>query len=156
AALFALEVLHRRGLQYYEALVPSLIGALAGYAMYIGLTGMGLEPLWRLPDVGDVSASDLGWGIIFGVIAATGAPAFTFSATGARRLAAYVPANVLPIVGGVLIGLLFVWSPYALTNGEGQVDAVAAGTMAAGALAVIIVAKFASTVVAVATRWKGG
>jgi H+/Cl- antiporter ClcA len=156
AALFALEVLHRRGLQYYEALVPSLIGALAGYAMYIGLTGMGLEPLWRLPDVGNLTLSDLGWGVVCGVIGAVGAAAFTFACAGARRLAAFVPANVLPILGGVLIGLLFVWSPYALTNGEGQVDAVAAGTMAAGALAVIVVAKFASTVVAVATRWKGG
>ena len=36
AALFALEILHRRGLQYYEALIPALVGSLCGYAVYVG------------------------------------------------------------------------------------------------------------------------
>jgi H+/Cl- antiporter ClcA len=71
-------------------------------------------------------------------------------------VAAAVPAPALPIVGGVILGLLFAWSPFALTNGEGQVVLIAGGTMTASALVVIIVAKFAATVVAVATRWKGG
>ena len=35
AALFALEILHRRGLQYYEALLPALIGSLFGYGVYV-------------------------------------------------------------------------------------------------------------------------
>ncbi len=32
SAIFALEILHRRGLQYYEALLPAIIGSLCGYA----------------------------------------------------------------------------------------------------------------------------
>ena len=30
SALFALEILHRRGMQYYEALVPAIVGSLFG------------------------------------------------------------------------------------------------------------------------------
>ena len=39
-ALSALEILHRRGLEYYEALLPSVIGAIGGYAMYV------VAPAW--------------------------------------------------------------------------------------------------------------
>ena len=41
AALFALEILHRRGLQYYEALLPALIGSLFGYGVYVALDRSG-------------------------------------------------------------------------------------------------------------------
>src|SRR5207253_9280844 len=44
AAVFALEILHRRGLEYYEALLPAAVGSLSGYAVYVLLTGVGLEP----------------------------------------------------------------------------------------------------------------
>jgi H+/Cl- antiporter ClcA len=43
AALFALEILHRRGLQYYEALLPAIVGSLCGYGVYIALSGAGIE-----------------------------------------------------------------------------------------------------------------
>jgi H+/Cl- antiporter ClcA len=44
-AVFALEILHRRGLEYYEALTPAVIGALCGYGIYVGITNVGLEPV---------------------------------------------------------------------------------------------------------------
>ena len=31
SAIFALEILHRRGLEYYEALLPAVLGSLSGY-----------------------------------------------------------------------------------------------------------------------------
>jgi H+/Cl- antiporter ClcA len=49
SAVFALELLHRRGLQYYEALLPAVLGSLAGYGVYVAATGAGLEPVWHLP-----------------------------------------------------------------------------------------------------------
>ena len=51
SALFALEILHRRGMQYYEALVPAIVGSLSGYACYLVLTGTGAAPVWRIPGV---------------------------------------------------------------------------------------------------------
>src|SRR5213080_3726356 len=52
SAIFALEILHRRGLEYYEALLPAVIGSLSGYAVYVGLTHVGLQPVWHFPAVG--------------------------------------------------------------------------------------------------------
>src|SRR6478672_5171411 len=52
SALFALEILHRRGLQYYEALLPAVVGSLCGYAVYVVTTGLGLDPVWHFPDPG--------------------------------------------------------------------------------------------------------
>ena len=46
SAFFALEILHRRGLQYYEALVPAIVGSLCGYGVYLGLSGLGVGPVW--------------------------------------------------------------------------------------------------------------
>ena len=43
SALFALEILHRRGLQYYEALLPAVVGSLCGYGVYLGLSGLGVS-----------------------------------------------------------------------------------------------------------------
>ncbi|MEZ5322255.1 MAG: chloride channel protein [Microthrixaceae bacterium] len=156
AALFALEILHKRGLQYYEALVPSLVGALIGYALNFAVTGLGLVPVWKLPDVGKVAGTDLLWGVGCGVLGAIGALAFTAAVQVSHRLIARVPPSALPVGGGVLLALLFWWSPFALTNGELQVEAIAVGTMTAGALAVVIAAKFVAVIVTISGRWKGG
>lgn len=156
AALFALEILHRRGLQYYEALLPALIGSLIGFAANVALTGVGLEPLWQLPAVGSLQSTDLLWAVAIGVLGAAGAVLFTLAAAAARHVLARVPAFVIPAVGGLVLAGLFWWSPFALTNGEGQVQTVVAGSLTASALAVAIAAKFAGVITTIAGRWKGG
>lgn len=156
AALFALEILHRRGLQYYEALVPALVGALVGFVLNFSLTGLGLDPVWALPDPGQLTGSDLAWGVACGLLGAAGTFVFTWAVHGSRHLVSRVPGAVLPVAAGVLLGLLAWWSPFALTNGEFQVEEVVAGGMATGALGVAIVAKFAGVLVTLTGRWKGG
>lgn len=156
AALFALEILHKRGLQYYEALVPALVGALIGFALNFGLTGLGLEPVWKLPAVGELTGGDLLWGVACGVIGAGGALLFAAAARLGHWAVSRVPVAVLPAVGGALLGALYWWSPFALTNGEMQVESIVTGGLTVGALAVAIVAKFAGVIVTLSGRWKGG
>jgi H+/Cl- antiporter ClcA len=156
AALFALEILHRRGLQYYEALVPALIGALIGYGLNLALTGVGLDPVWRLPDAGTLTGGDLAWGIACGALGAAGAVVFTAAVALARRAVSRVPAVALPALAGVLLALLYWWSPFALTNGETQLDAIITGGLSAGALGVAIAAKATGVLVTLTGRWKGG
>src|SRR2546421_10110112 len=64
SAIFALEILHRRGLEYYEALLPAVLGSLSGYAVYVLLTGVGLQSVWRFPDAGRLRAADIGWALL--------------------------------------------------------------------------------------------
>src|SRR3954447_10499955 len=59
SALFALEILHRRGLQYYEALLPAVVGSLCDYGVYIALSGAGIEPVWSFGAVGTLHGGDL-------------------------------------------------------------------------------------------------
>ena len=86
AAFFALEILHRRGMQYHEALVPSLLGALSGYACSLVLTDAGAQPVWAIPSVDSLRAVDLLWAAAAGVGGAVVAIVFTYLVLGLRRV----------------------------------------------------------------------
>ena len=156
SAIFALEILHRRGLQYYEALLPSVVGSLCGYAVYLGLSGLGVEPVWRFPAVGTLHMGDLAVAALIGVLGALGAAAFAGTTRVLRWTVARVPVAGRYVLGGVVLGLLGWWSPYALTFGEEQLGQLVDARLAAGALAVAVLAKLLGTTVTLAAGWKGG
>lgn len=156
AALFALEILHRRGLQYYEALVPAVIGALAGHAVYFAASGLGMRPVWELPPVGSLGGADLAWGAACGVVGGVGALLFGWMVAVSKRATAGIPSPALPIVAGAALGALAWWSPFALTNGEFQVEEIVGGGLTAAALGVAILAKLAGVLVTLTGQWKGG
>ena len=156
AALFALEILHRRGLQYYEALLPALIGSLFGYGVYVALTGVGIEPVWRFPPIGALHGVDLLAAVGLGLVAAAAAVVFVMVSRGLRLVYRFVPPSLRPAVGGLMLGLLAFWSPYALTFGEAQLGGLLTTKLTIGALVVAVVAKLAGTTVTMASEWKGG
>jgi H+/Cl- antiporter ClcA len=157
AAVFALELLHRRGLQYYEALVPAIVSSLAGYAVYVCVTAAGLRPVWHLPNPGAIRASDLAWALVGGVIGALVAVAFTYVNAGLRAGMRRLPPGARPVLGGLALAALGLASTYSLTFGEGQLGDILAhhgGTVAFFALAAL--AKLAGTSVTLSSEWRGG
>jgi H+/Cl- antiporter ClcA len=157
SAIFALEILHRRGLQYYEALLPSVIGSLAGYAVYATLTHVGLAPIWRFPDVGAALHSiDLAWAVACGVVGALVATIFTYLSGAMRTAFRRIPPGVRPVLGGAALGGLAFWSPYALTFGEAQVNHVAIVHGAALVFLAAAAAKMCGTSVTLSSGWRGG
>ena len=156
SAFFALEILHRRGLQYYEALVPAIVGSLCGYGVYLGLSGLGIGPVWSFGDFGPLAGRDLLIAAAIGLLGAIGAWIFTTTVAVLRRVVGHLPASARYVAGGLLLGLLGWWSPYALTFGEAQLETLVDARLAAGALAVAVAAKFLGTTVVLATGWKGG
>ncbi len=156
AAIFALEILHRKGLQYYEALVPALVGSFIGYMLNIVLGDLGIGPVWHLPDVGPLAHTDLLWGIACGIIGGLAAIGFTYGVGLIRRLFAKVPIGLVPVVAGVMLGALYWWSPFALTNGKLQVASVVDAQLGVAMLATAIVAKAVGVMVTIAGKWKGG
>jgi H+/Cl- antiporter ClcA len=156
AAVFALEILHRRGLEYYEALMPAAMGSLCGYAIYVLITGVGLEPVWDLPSIGHVHGGDLLWAVACGVVGAIVATMFTYLNQLLRAILRRVPPVARPAIGGVALGLLAWMSPYALTFGEVQLNHIATTDLAMRALALAAVAKLLGSSVTLATGWKGG
>jgi H+/Cl- antiporter ClcA len=156
AALFALEILHRRGLQYYEALIPALVGSLFGYGTYVAVTGAGLEPIWHFPAVPQLRAGDMVAAVGVGLAAGVGAVVFGLTTRVVRRGFALAPGWLRPAAGGLALGLLALWSPFALTYGEAQLGGLLTTKLATGALAVAVVAKLAGTSITLGSGWKGG
>jgi H+/Cl- antiporter ClcA len=154
--VFALEILHRRGLEYYEALLPAMIGALSGYAVNLVASGSGLTPVWSFPPLGAVKGVDLLWGLACGVAGAGVAVAFTFLARGMQWVLGRAGPGVRPVIGGVALGLLAFWSPYALTFGEAQISGLLAAKVATTTLFVAVAAKLCGTTVTLASGWRGG
>jgi H+/Cl- antiporter ClcA len=156
AAFFALEILHRRGLQYYEALVPALVGSLSGYGIYLVLTQTGIGPVWDFPAVGDIRGADLVVAIGLGLLGAAGACLFVYGARAARGVLRHIPPSARLVAGGLCLGLLALWSPYTLTFGEEQLTVVLNGRLTMAALAVALAAKLLGTTITLSTGWKGG
>lgn len=154
AALFALEIPHRRGMAYHEAVVPACIGAVLGFSFSTAAGRMGLTPIWDLPTVIELEWWDLGWSALAGLIGALIAAAFTISARVSLRVVNYVPPTFRPALGGLAMGAIALSTPYVLTNGEFQVEHLE--LVAAGTLAIALIAKFAGSVISVATGWVGG
>lgn len=156
AALFALEILHRRGLQYYEALIPAIVGSLSGYAVYAALSSLNIGPVWHFPPIGPLHAWYLIVAIGLGVLGGLGAIVFTMVTTMTRRAVAFLPRWSRFVLGGAALGLLGLWSPAALTFGEGQLTDLLTSPIAVGGLTVLLLAKLAGTTVTLAAGWKGG
>lgn len=156
SAIFALEILHRRGLQYYEALLPAVLGSLCGYAVYVAATGVGLTPVWHFPPVGSLRTVDLLWGVAAGMAGAVISVAFTYGATALSWLFRRLPAPARPVLGGAALGALAFWSPYALTFGEAQINPLIARKALATVLIVAVLAKLCGTAVTLASGWRGG
>jgi chloride channel protein, CIC family len=156
AAFFALEILHRRGMQYHEALVPSLLGALSGYACSLVLTDAGAQPVWTIPSVDSLRAVDLLWAAAAGVGGAVVAIVFTHLVLGLRRVLKLGPRVLRPVVGGLGLAALALWSPYALTFGEQQTAFVLQHKLAASALLIAFLAKLFGASLTVSSGWPGG
>ncbi len=156
SALFALEILHRRGLQYHEALVPAIAGSLSGYGVYALCTRTRLTPVWHVAEPKVVQPVDLLIAVGAGIGGAIVAVVFTYLTLGLRRGFARLPRDLRPVLGGLFLAALGWWSPYALTFGEAQTGVVLGGHLLAGALVVAVVAKLLGTSVTVSSGWPGG
>jgi H+/Cl- antiporter ClcA len=157
SAVFALEMLHRRGLQYYEALIPSLLGSLAGYAVYVCATGADLTPVWHLSAPLGIRAQDLWWAVVAGVGGAVVAVAFTYLSTLLRMGSRKLRPMLRPVLGGLVLAALGLASAFSLTFGEDQVNEILhhhSGAVAFFALAAL--AKLLGTSVTLSSEWRGG
>ncbi len=156
SAVFALEILHRRGLQYYEALLPAVVGSACGYVVDILVSNRGLSPVWRFPAIGTVHHVDLAWGAACGVAGAVVAATFTYLTRALQWVFRHFGPAARPVAGGLALGALAFWSPYALTYGEAQLNTIAATKAAASTFAVAMLAKLCGTTVTLSSGWRGG
>jgi H+/Cl- antiporter ClcA len=155
-ALFALEILHRKGMQYYEAILPALVSSAIGYLAYTGLTHLGIGPVWHFPPVGYLRWGEGGWAILLSLLGAALAVGFAYLLHTVRRLFRRVPYWTRPIIGGMLIGLIGWAQPLAIYFGEPQLNTMVAAHLAVLTLLVLIVLKALATTITIGAEWRGG
>jgi len=157
SAVFALEILHRRGLEYYEALLPAIVGSLCGYGVYAAVAGLGFQHVWHFPATPvSISGVDLLWAVAAGVVGAAVAVTFTYTTIGLRWLFRRISPGWRPVLGGLALGGLAFLSPYALTFGEAQVDPLLLRRALVTTFVLAAAAKLAGAAVTLASGWRGG
>jgi H+/Cl- antiporter ClcA len=124
-ALFALEIPHRKGLEYYEALVPSCIAAVIGFLVFRSVLGWD-RPMYAVPTIHQFSYLLLCFALALGVAGAFigGLFAYLFQTLHhiVHPLAKY--PILLGALGGLLIGVSAVFFPETLFWGEHQIPSL--------------------------------
>jgi H+/Cl- antiporter ClcA len=156
SAVFALEILHRRGLEYYEALMPAVIGSLSGYVIDVLLTRNGLGSIWHLPPTGVIHIQDLWWAVAAGAAGAAISVVFTYLSRALQWLFRRLRPALRPVLGGLGLGLLALWSPYALTFGEAQIDPLIVRRATVAIMVTAVLAKLCGTALTLSSGWRGG
>lgn len=171
-ALFALEIPHNRGLEYYEALIPSVISALGAFVVFRAFIGYD-GALYHLPQLADMSMITVFEGIGMGLIGAAIAILFIIIFKKIDDLLA--PLKQHPIwlgtLGGLGIGLLAItipadfvttplfWSEYQivdLVNGISTLQTEYSLWGAVGLLGLTVLVKMASIGLTLHSGYRGG
>ncbi len=126
AALFALEIPHRRGLEYYEAIAPAIISSILSFAVFRLNTGMTIGGIYHFDSVPALSPMKMFEGLILGIVGAGVAALFVliFRSTGKVMKPLEHYRIILATLGGLAIGLVALAFPQTLFFSEEQIETV--------------------------------
>ncbi len=96
SALLALELPHRLGIEYYEALIPVIVSAVIGFAVFRLSTGQTIGGLFEFPSYENLHPNHLIWAVLLGAIGAAIALMFVLILRITQRLVQ--PLTRYPIV----------------------------------------------------------
>ncbi|MEM6452806.1 MAG: chloride channel protein [Cyanobacteria bacterium P01_D01_bin.105] len=145
AALFALEIPHRRGLEYYEAVAPAVVSAILSFATFRLNTGITIGGFYHFEAVPELQPINLFEGLVLGAVGAAVAVLFITIFKAVGRLLAPLEHQLilLATLGGLSIGLIAFVYPQTLFFSEEQIHTVieAGATLGAVTLLAIALAK---------------
>lgn len=122
-AIFALEIPHRRGLEYYEALIPAVLSAILSFAVFRFNTGLTIGGIYHFAAVPKLELINLAQGAIFGALGALVAVIFIVVFRGVGYLSEFIAHRtiLLATLGGLSIGLIALVFPQTLFFGEKEI-----------------------------------
>ncbi|MEM8829354.1 MAG: chloride channel protein [Cyanobacteria bacterium P01_G01_bin.19] len=145
AALFALEIPHRKGLEYYEAIAPAIISAIFSFAIFRLNTGISIGGMYHFNVVPKLTSAELLQGIILGGVGALTATIFVLVFRAIGKITAPLEHNriLLATCGGLSIGAIAYFFPSTLFFSEEQIETViqTGATLSVGMLLAIAIAK---------------
>jgi H+/Cl- antiporter ClcA len=145
AALFALEIPHRKGLEYYEAIAPAIISAIFSFAIFRLNTGISIGGMYHFNIIPQLTSAELLQGIILGAVGALVATIFVIIFRFIGKLSEPLEHYriILATCGGLSIGLIALAFPQTLFFSEAQIETVieTGATLSVAMLIAIAVAK---------------
>lgn len=125
-ALFALEIPHRRGLEYYEAIIPAVLSAILSFTVFRLTTGLSIGGMYHFTSIPPLTLTNLIEGAILGAVGAAVALLFVlvFRGVGYLTEPLHHQTILLATLGGLSIGLIALVFPQTLFFGEKQIDAI--------------------------------
>jgi H+/Cl- antiporter ClcA len=124
SALLALELPHRFGLEYYEALIPVLVSTVIGFAIFRFSTGRTIGGFYEFPSYETFHPTHLLFAVLLGVIGAAVAVLFILIFHSTQRIIQRVSIHpiLLTTLGGLGIGLIAAVLPLTLFYGEHEIE----------------------------------
>lgn len=125
-ALFALEIPHRRGLEYYEALIPATLAAILSFVVFRLSTGLSIGGLYHFTSIPSLTLMNLAEGAVLGAVGAAVAALFVLVFRTVGWLTHYLEHHtiLLATLGGLSIGLIALVFPQTLFFGEREIETI--------------------------------
>ena len=111
-ALFALEIPHRRGLEYYEALVPSILAALSAFWVFRGIVGYD-GAIYHLSGAVTVDSKTMLYGLLLGALGAGIGSVFMLLFRGVGHITKRLESSPvwLALAGGIILAVIALLCP---------------------------------------------
>lgn len=156
-ALLWLELPHDRGVEYYEAIVPTLVASFAGYLTELTLGGMYLFPVWEASAV-DLTHLNLMWAIVVGSLCIPFGFVYTktFDLIGVFYDKLSLPIFFQTTLAGGVIGGLGVVVPLSYFYGGFKMNTLISGDFPLMYLVVTLGAVMVAASFTIQGKWIGG
>lgn len=157
-ALLWLELPHRRGLEYYEAIVPTFVASFAGYITESLVGGMHLFPVWEISEFAAPTHSHLGWAVVVGLICIPFGFLYTkvFDLVGEAYNRASLTVYVKTTIAGGVIGILGWAVPLSYFYGGMKMNTLISGEFSLLYLAATLGAIMVAASFTIQGNWIGG
>ncbi len=159
-ALFALEIPHRRGLEYYEALIPAVVSAILSFFVFRFNTGLTIGGMYHFAAIPPLSLMNLLEGAVLGTLGALTAFIFVLLFRGIGYLLKPLEhyTILLATLGGLAIGLISLAFPQTLFFGEKEIETViqTGSTLGLTMLLAIAIAKMLAISCTLHSGFRGG
>ncbi|MBE9229598.1 chloride channel protein [Phormidium sp. LEGE 05292] len=126
SAILALELPHRFGLEYYEALIPVMVSTVISFAIFRSCTGRTIGGFYEFHSYPAFHPSHLIFAVLLGMIGAAAATLFIFIFSRTQHFIQAVPIHpiLLTTLGGLGIGLIAGVFPLTLFYGEREIQII--------------------------------
>lgn len=159
-ALFALEIPHRRGLEYYEAIIPAVLSAILSFFVFRFNTGLTIGGMYHFAAIPPLSLMHLVEGGLLGAVGALIAVIFIVMFRSIGWLSQYLEHRriLLATLGGLSIGLIALVFPQTLFFGEKEIQSIVAtgSTFGMTMLLMIALAKMLAVCCTLHSGFRGG